>query len=426
MNGRRFDWREFDELLRSFASPGVVGELGVLALCLGAAYLVVWAVRPKARPPGSVWFGEHLVDGVLFPAVALVFAYAARYGVTAWTQPAVFRVAIPILVSLAAIRLAVRVLRRAFPNVGWVRNVEVWISWLAWVAVVLWLTGLGTVVLDAMDGVSWKLGSSRTSLRTIVEGLVVASVVIVVTLWISAALEKRLLANAAGHDVSLRKIAATLLRSGLLFLGLMVALTAVGIDLTALSVLGGAIGVGIGFGLQKIAANYVSGFVILAERSIRIGDIVKVDTFEGRITDIRTRYTIIRATNGREAIVPNETLITQRIESSTFADTRVLVKTKVQVAYGTDVRALKGRLEEAIAGVERVLAEPGPGVSIEGFGADGIDLEIAFWIVDPQNGQGNVKSEVHFVILATLERLGVEIPYPQREVRATIERRKPA
>ena len=425
MKSQRFDWRELDDLLRAFASPGVASELGVLAVCLGAAYLVVWLLRGRDRPAGSVWFGDRLFDGVLFPLLALAFAFAARQIVTAWTQPAVFRVAIPILVSLAVIRLSVRVLRRAFPAVHWVRSVETWISWLAWIAVVLWLTGLGTVVLEAMDSVSWKLGNARTNLRTIIEGLVLAGLVIVVTLWISAALERRLLANAVGADVSLRKIAATLLRSGLLFVGLMVALTTVGIDLTALSVVGGAIGVGIGFGLQKIAANYVSGFVILAERSIRIGDTVKVDGFEGRISDIRTRYTVIRAPNGREAIVPNEMLITQRIENSSLADSRVLVKTRVQVAYGTDVRALRPRLEAAVATVERVLAQPGPAVTIEAFAPDGIDLDIAFWIADPENGQGNVRSEVNFMVLETLGSLGIEIPFPQREVRAVLER-KPA
>ena len=131
------------------------------------------------------------------------------------------------------------------------------------------------------------------------------------------------------------------MRALLLFFGLLFALSAVGIDLTALSVLGGAIGVGLGFGLQKIAANYISGFVILAERSLRIGDMVKVDGFEGRITDIRTRYTVIRSLNGREAIVPNETLITTRVENSSLADPRVLVTSAVQVAYGTDVRRLQ-------------------------------------------------------------------------------------
>lgn len=422
MSRARFDPSQLDDLLRSLAGPDVLAELGVLVACLGAAYGVVWLLRGRRRPAGSVWFGDRIVDGVLFPALALAFAFGARVATAGLLKPAVFRIAIPILLSLLVIRLAARVLGRSFPNVGWVRTIEATISWLAWLAVILWLTGIGPIVLEAMDDVSWKLGGTRTSLRTIVEGVLIAGLVIVLVLWVSAALERKLLAGAASADVGLRKIVATLLRSVLLVVGLMVALTAVGIDLTALSVLGGAVGVGIGLGLQKIAANYVSGFVILAERSIRIGDLVKVDGFEGRISDIRTRYTVVRAMNGRESVVPNEMLITQRVENSSLADRRLLVKTKVQVAYGTNVQALKPRLEAAIGAVPRVLAEPAPAVALDAFGADGIDLDIAFWIDDPENGQGNVKSDVNLAILALLEEAGVEIPFPQRRVHAVLTR----
>jgi small-conductance mechanosensitive channel len=197
----------------------------------------------------------------------------------------------------------------------------------------------------------------------------------------------------------------------------MFALSAAGIDLTALGVLGGALGVGIGFGLQKLAANYVSGFVILAERSMRIGDMVRVDNFEGRITDISTRYTVIRALNGRESIVPNEMMITQRIENSSLADSKVALTTTVQVAYGTEVEVLMPRLREAVAAVPRVVADPAPGVNLTAFAADGLELTIGFWIADPENGQINVRSEVNLAILRTLEAAGVEIPFPQRVVR---------
>jgi small-conductance mechanosensitive channel len=172
--------------------------------------------------------------------------------------------------------------------------------------------------------------------------------------------------------------------------------------------------VGLGFGLQKIAANYISGFVILAERSLRIGDMVRVDGFEGRITDIRTRYTVIRALNGRESIVPNELLITQRVENSSLADPKVSLSTNVQVAYGTDVRALKAKLEAVVAGVPRVLADPAPNCQLAEFAADGINLNIGFWVGDLENGQGNVRSDVNFAVLDLLNAEGVEIPFPQR------------
>ena len=239
---------------------------------------------------------------------------------------------------------------------------------------------------------------------------------LVLALWISAALEKRVL-NRTLHDLSLRKVAANALRSVLLLVGLLFALSAVGVDLTALSVLGGALGVGLGFGLQKLASNYVSGFVILFERSLRIGDMVKVDGFEGRITDIRTRYTVIRALNGRESIVPNEMLITQRVENASLADPKVLLTTLVQVAYGTDVQALRPKIDAVVRAVPRVLADPAPAVQLSEFAADGMTLTVLFWIMDPENGQGSVRSDVNLAVLALFEAEGVEIPFPQRVVR---------
>jgi len=294
------------------------------------------------------------------------------------------------------------------------------ISWLAWICVVLWITGVLPLVLDAMDEVHWQVGKQEMTLRNLVEGSITAAVVLVLSLWISAVVERKLLSSGTGHSLSLRKMGANIVRALLLFVGLLIALSAVGIDLTALSVLGGAIGVGVGIGLQRIAANYISGFVLLAERSLRIGDMVRLETFEGRITDIRTRYTVIRSLSGREAIVPNETLITNRVENLSLADPRVAVQSGVQVAYGSDVRRLQPLLEAAICAVPRVIDDPRPSVQLAAFSADGMDLTINFWIRDAENGQGNVKSEVNLAVLELLDREGIEIPFPQRVVRAIV------
>jgi small-conductance mechanosensitive channel len=310
----------------------------------------------------------------------------------------------------------VRVLRVAFPHSHLMRVVERSVSWIAWIAVVLWITGVLPLVMNELDQIQWKIGSAKISVRNLIEGALTAVLVLVFALWISAAIEQRLLAGAS-DNLSVRKMAANAVRALLLFVGLMFALSAAGIDLTALGVLGGALGVGIGFGLQKLAANYVSGFVILAERSVRIGDMVKVDGFEGRITDITTRYTVIRALNGRESIVPNEMLISQRVENSSLADTRVLLSTTVQVAYGTDLVALMPKLAAAVAAVPRVVGDPVPAVQLSAFAADGLELTVVFWIADPENGQGNVRSGVNLAILALLAAEGVEIPYPQRVLR---------
>ena len=415
---RTFDNTEMQELIAGLLRPGALMELGVLALCLGIAWLFVRLLRGTPPIDAPIWFGRRIVDGVLFPLLALLLAFAAKLLLAGGVQAAVFKLAVPILLSLLLIRITVRVLSVTYPHSRWMRIIERSISWVAWLAVVLWVTGVLPLLFEAMDEVQWKIGGGEVSLRNIVEGVLTAGLVMVLALWVAAAIEKRLLSS-TGSDLSLRKIAANAVRVLLLFIGLMLALSAAGIDLTALSVFGGAIGVGVGFGLQKIAANYVSGFVILAERSLRIGDMVKVDNFEGRITDIRTRYTVIRALNGREAIVPNEMLITQRVENSSLADPRVLVTTQVQVAYGTDVPALQPLIEAAVARVDRVLADPAPKVQLVAFAADGLELLVNFWIVDPENGQGNVRSEVNLALLAVLGAHGIEIPYPQRVLRRT-------
>jgi small-conductance mechanosensitive channel len=406
---------QLNDLLASLAMPAALTELAVLAGCLTLSFIAVRLLRGRHAPEASIWFGRRIVDGVLFPVLALALAYAARLALAGSVKLAVFKLAVPILLSLVLIRLSVRVLGVTFPSSSGVRIIERSISWLAWGAVVLWVTGALPFVLDAMDEVSWKVGAARITLRNVVEGTITAGLVMVLALWISAGIEKQLL-RGSGDDLSIRKMAANLVRAALLFIGLLLALSAVGIDLTALSVLGGALGVGLGFGLQKIAANYISGFVILAERSLRIGDMVKVDNFEGRITDIRTRYTVIRALNGRDAIVPNEMLITQRVENASLADTRVAMNTSVQVAYGTDLRELMPRIVAAVAQVPRVLAEPAPGCELANFAADGLELQIGFWIDDPENGLGGVRSQVNLAVLDLLNRLGLQIPYPQRVV----------
>jgi small-conductance mechanosensitive channel len=406
-------------LIASLQRPSALIELATLAACLVLAWLAVRLVRGNLARPSSVWFGERIVDGVLFPALALAFAVGARWLLarSGYVEVlAVFRLAVPILASLLMIRVAVRVLRVAFPQSNAVRVVERTVSWLVWIALVLWVTGALPLLLEELDSLHWKVGGVDVSLRSLLEGALSAAVVLVAALWVSAAIESRLLAGAT-DNLSVRKIAANAVRALLLLVGLLLALTAAGIPLGALSVLGGAVGVGIGFGLQKLAANYVSGFVILAERSLRIGDMVKVDGFEGRITDINTRFTVVRALNGRESIVPNEMLITQRVENSSLADPKVSINTNVQVAYGTDLDTLLPRLTQAVTQVPRVLADPAPAVQLAAFGADGLDLQVGFWIRDPENGQGNVKSDVNLSILRTLNEAGIEIPYPQRVVR---------
>ncbi len=403
---------ELQSLLHDLGSPRVWIELLVLLACVAFAY---GAARLLARghAPDSVWFGRRVFDGLLFPVLTVVLIYAARHGVALYQPVAVLKVALPVFISLAAIRLFVRVLGASFPKSSTVQLIESLVSWLAWGGAVLWITGLLPAVLEELEAIHFAFGKSRISVRTVLEGTLSSGVMLVVVLWISATVERRILREAVG-DLSMRKVAANAIRAGLLLIGLLFVLSAVGVDLTALSVLGGAVGVGLGFGLQKLAANYVSGFVILLERSLRIGDVVRVDNFEGVVTDIKTRYTLIRSLNGRESVVPNELIITQRVENLSLADPKVLLTLTVSVAYDSDVEQVRRILCDAALACPRVLREPAPAAHLTEFGADGLEFTLAVWITDPENGQLGLRSEINLAILNGLRQAGIEIPYPQR------------
>ena len=409
---------DFDGWVTAFTQPTVLIELFVLALAVLVAWGLVAALRRSLSDdnPRSIWFGRNNLDGVLFPALLLLLGFLVRDVLGHFISVALFKIVIPVLVSLVVIRVGVKVLQVAFTEARWVRVLERSISWVAWLAVVLWVTGLLPVLLNELDQITWKVGGTTLTVRNLLEGALTGGAVLIFTLWLSAGIESKLLRSATGSELSLRKAVSNAARALLMFVGLMIALSAVGIDLTALSVLGGAVGVGIGFGLQKLAANYVSGFVILAERSMRIGDNVRVDNFEGIITQINARYTVIRSLTGRESIVPNELLITSRVENLSLADPRVYLTTVVSVAYDSDVELVKRLLTDAALAQERVLRDPGPGILLSNFGADGLEFTVGFWISDPEKGQGNLRSEVNIGILNALRAHNIGIPYPQRVV----------
>ena len=392
-------------------------ELLLFLACIAMSWFLAWGVR-RATPQWdlSVLLGRRLFDGVLFPSLLLGLVFITR-AVLAKSQGLwIFDFLVPVCFSLAIIRLGVKVLQVTFKSAEWVRPIERSLSWLAWAAVVLWLTGLLPLVLEELDQIKWKIGTSHLSVRTLIEGGLTAGLVLLLTLWVSSAIEAKLLKSSSGSELSLRKAVSNAVTSLLMFVGLMLSLSAVGIDLTALSVLGGAVGVGIGFGLQKLAANYVSGFVILAERSMRIGDSVKVDGFEGRISDIKARYTVIRSLTGRESIVPNEMLINSRVENLSLADSRILQSTQVTVAYGTDVAGVMQLLMQACEAQNKVLKDPLPFVTLTNFGADGLEFGAHYWVDEQQAGLLTLKSEINIRILQLLQAEGIEIPYPQRVV----------
>ncbi len=405
---------ELQEWLLDLQSPAIALELVGLCLCLTLAWGLSWAFGRRYTGRVSILFGRRHIDGVLFPALALVLTLGLKLVLMKFQRVPLLKLALPVLVSLVLIRLIARVLTAVFPNSRGARILEQLVSWMAWGLAVLWFTGLWTPLMAELD--SWQLmvGRTRISVTHAFEVVFTSGMVLVLALWLSASIEQRVLSRAF-EDLSMRKVAANALRVLLLVMGTLVALSSLGFDLTALSVLGGALGVGIGFGLQKLAANYVSGFVILLERSLRIGDFVRVDGFEGRVTDIKTRYTLVRAGNGSESVVPNELLLTQRVENLSLESRHLLQTCTFWVGLENDVERVQALLVQAALGVQWVLPQPEPMALLAEVAPQGLKFNLSFWMEDPANGQALTRSRVNVAALSALRSADVVLVYSPQE-----------
>jgi small-conductance mechanosensitive channel len=280
----------------------------------------------------------------------------------------------------------------------------------------LHFTGVLPGLWQELDAMEIPVGAKHISVFELLKGAVVVILTIAATLWLSGLLEQRL-QRATRIDSSVRVVASKFLRAALLVLGVLIALQAVGIDLTLLAVFGGALGVGIGLGLQKIASNYIAGFTILLDRSIRLGDMITVDNRFGVVSRLTARYVVVRSLDGIEAIVPNETLVTTTVLNHSYTSREIRVGIPVQISYDSDVERALALMEQAARAQPRVLKVPNaPFAAVLRLGESGIDLELGVWINDPENGQGNLRSALYLAILKDFRANGIQIPYARRDV----------
>lgn len=360
-----------------------------------------------------------LKKSIVFPVLALVLVLVLRkvLNVVKLEHLSLLDVAVPLLVAWALARVLIYVLRCVFPEGGFLANAERVIKSSLWGWVALEITGFSGSVIELLETVSFGVGSQSINLWMLMHGAVTVCVTLLVALWVASLIESRLMA-AGQMDSNVRELLARLAKAILLVIALLSSLSLVGIDVTTLSVFSGALAVGLGLGLQKIASNYVSGFIILLDRSIRLGNLVAVDEkTSGTVTQITTRYTVLRTRTGIEVIIPNEYLVNNVVRNLSFSDTNVRVELSVQVAYSTDlVKAMK-LLVEAAKGHTRVLDSPAPTVLLTGFADSGVNLELRFWVSDPESGTGSIRSDIGLAIWKAFRENGIEIPFPQREIR---------
>lgn len=412
-----------DAGLAVIRNPGFWWELGVLGLAAAGALLVHRTLKQSlvVRSEQSAEYTvRHLamktLQRILFPISMLLGVLAGRalllhYGYSV----NLLDLAVPLLASLATIRIFVYFLRKTFRPGPAVKAWENLIATSVWVVVALHLLGWLPAVLEGLDGMAMKVGSSRISALATIKLLLAVALLWLLAQWLGRVIENRInrteFAN-AGMQVALVKLSKFVL----LVLVILLALDAVGIDLTALTVFGGALGVGLGFGLQRIASNFISGFIVLFDRSIRPGDVITIDNKLGWVQELHARYVVVKDRDGVERLIPNEMLITNEVINWSYSDRNVRLKIPVSISYDNDPEQALALLAEAARANPRVLADPAPTTRLMAFGDSGIELELRVWIQDPEAGLGSVRSDINLAIWRAFKAAGIVIPYPQRDL----------
>lgn len=411
------------EALTAFAAADAIAQIVVLVLSTAVAFLLRarWSHRIDTllvTQPGHRFRSLSLRGSrrLVFPVALALLALIARavFGELDLAT-GLLDLAVPLMVVLATVRTLVFLLRvSAGPGVhlgGW----ELFISILLWGAGVLYLAGWLPLVMRVLNAVGLSVGGVYISLLGIVQFVVLFTLLLLASLATARLIETRL-GLKSDMDDGVRAGVAKAVKYCLVTVAILFALTNAGLDLTHLAVLGGAMGVGIGFGLQKVTSNLISGFLLLFDRSIRPGDVITIDDRFGWVDKMGARYIVVHDRDGVDTLIPNEELITSQVINWSYGDRRVRIKLPVQISYGDDPEAAMALMSQAAEASKRVIWNPPPASRLLGFGDNGIDLELRVWIEDPEKGVNNVRTEINLAIWKAFRDHGVTIPFPQRDL----------
>ena len=411
------------ELLIDLHTVDVLWQLALLTISLIAAWWISRVVRARLivrksadSSHASVKIGVAGFVRVLFPLTMLILVVVGRFVLRHYEpQVSLLNLAVPLIFSWMLTQLALYAVGHALAPGDPLRYWEKVIAWSIWIGVALYISGALPELERILDGFGFHIGKQRISVLTVLEGLLSLAVSILIALWIGRLIEDRLM-GIQGVDINVRVVLSKLVKTLLILIAIFIALPMVGIDITVLSVFGGALGVGIGFGLQKIAANYFSGFLILLDRSVSLGALVTIDGYYGEVRRLNARYMVVKGMDGTEAIIPNETVITSVVINHSYTDPRVRIEIPIQISYQSDVEMALKLLVEAALAQDRALRDPAPAAVLKGFGESGIDLELYAWIADPELGKANIRSDIYRNLWQSFRSHGIEIPYPRREI----------
>ncbi len=408
-------------LVQEIITAETLINFAAIAAGLSLAWLIARPLKAKVSTIIASRNLDHTVQGRFLRALeqTLTFVIAA---VLLWPVMIVFQklglkthflnLFQSLLVAWVFIRLITSVVRQTY----WARLIAI----TAWTVAALHILSVLQPTLALLDSVAVTFGDARLSILSLFKALIILLLFMPLALSLSMFIERRI-SELEGLAPSVRVLLSKAITIILMVTVVLIAFSSVGIDLYAFAFIGGAVGIGIGFGLQKVVSNLVSGFVILVDRSIKPGDVVAIDDTYGQIKTMGARYVSIVTRDGSEYLVPNEDMITNRVVNWSFSTKLLRVKIGVGVAYGSDVHKVIELMIEAARKTDRVLDNPRPVCQLKNFGDHSIDMELRIWIEDPENGVANVSSAVRLAIWEAFKAHGIEIPFPQRVVHMPTE-----
>ena len=381
------------ELQADLTTTAILWQLAVILAALTIAWLANGALRSyvMAKAPEDWKLAIGSFNRVLFPLSSLVLILISHWLLSGLQHTSLLQLASRLLFAMAVIRLMVYLLRYLFSPSGWLKALESLIGWSVWGLLTLHLTGVLPKLTASLEAMRFNIGKNPVNLLLVLQAIFTVVVTIFIALWLSRLLENKLM-RADQINVNLRVVLGKLIRIVLLFIATLVALSAVGLDITLLSVFGGALGVGLGFGLQRIASNYVSGFIILLDKSMQIGDVISVDKHYGVVQDMRSRYMVLSKLDGTHVIIPNETLITMSVINHSLTEHKGRVQIELAIGVDSPLELALQLMQDIAKQHARILETPTPAARIKGFSENGVDLSLTVWVADPENGALSLQS----------------------------------
>jgi small-conductance mechanosensitive channel len=395
----------WQEIQADIKTPAIMWQFAIIIAAVATAWMVNGALRnyvmTKAPEQWKMAIGS--INRMLFPLTTLILVLLSQWILSGWQHTSLLQLAGRLFLAMAVIRLIVYLMRYLFSPGGWLKTLESIIGWSVWGVLALHLTGVLPQMIQALEDMRFNIGKNPVNLLLVLQALLTVIITIFIALWLSRVLENKLM-RAEQVNVNLRVVLGKIIRIVLLFVATLVALSAVGLDITLLSVFGGALGVGLGFGLQRIASNYVSGFIILLDKSMQIGDVISVDKHYGVVQDMRSRYMVLSKLDGTHVIIPNESLITTAVINHSLTEHKGRVQIELMINVNSPLELALQLMQDIAKQQNRVLETPCPAARIKGFGENLVELSLTVWVADPENGALNLQSTLYLEIWKAFQK----------------------